>query len=86
MAAYFATGYFQQILEKAGRQSTRAYVGITRQKELPLMVPPIEVQTQFAHIWCRAKEISAQIGQFSVGAKQLIGSLTNSAFGASGAL
>ena len=49
LKAYFDTDYFQGIIGNiASVGSTRAYIGITAQQELPLVIPPIEVQNQFA--------------------------------------
>lgn len=45
---YFMTNYFQTIIGNiAGIGSTRAYIGITAQLKLPIIVPPIELQNQF---------------------------------------
>jgi type I restriction enzyme S subunit len=51
---YFQTAAFQWALERVSRQATRAYVGITRQKGLPFLVPPLPTQRKFAD---RLKEI-----------------------------
>ena len=49
LKAYFDTDYFQGIIGNiASIGSTRAYIGITAQQELPIVVPPIELQNQFA--------------------------------------
>lgn len=49
LKAYFDTDYFQGIIGKiASIGSTRAYIGITAQQELPLVIPPMELQNQFA--------------------------------------
>ena len=48
--AYFVTNYFQHQLAKAGKQSTRLYVGLTRQKALPLIVPSIDIQYEYLKI------------------------------------
>ena len=49
LKAYFDTDYFQGIIGNiASVGSTRAYIGITAQQELPLIVPPMEVQEQYA--------------------------------------
>lgn len=49
LAEYFKTSWFQTILKKEAIQSTRAYIGITRQKDLPFFLPPIELQEEFAN-------------------------------------
>lgn len=48
---YFDSNYFQQLFSNwAGAGSTRAYLGITAQRKLPIIVPPIEVQDIIANI------------------------------------
>ncbi|WP_261902945.1 restriction endonuclease subunit S [Vibrio fortis] len=52
LKSYFDSRYFQSILGLwAGSGSTRAYLGITGQLKLPVIVPPIDIQ----------KEISGQV-------------------------
>lgn len=48
LMGFFGTRWFQTILGKEAIQSTRAYIGITRQKSLPMMFPPLELQNQYA--------------------------------------
>jgi len=46
---YFDSGPFQQTLAAwAGAGSTRAYIGITAQRKLPVALPPIQVQNAIA--------------------------------------
>lgn len=46
---YFDSAPFQQVLSSwAGAGSTRAYIGITAQRKLPVVLPPIEVQNDIA--------------------------------------
>lgn len=48
---YFDSYQFQQLLLNwAGAGSTRAYLGITAQKKLPIVVPPIEIQNKISSI------------------------------------
>lgn len=48
---YFDSSVFQQIFANwAGSGSTRAYLGITAQKKLPIVLPPIEIQNKIASI------------------------------------
>ena len=56
LKGYFDTDYFQGEIKKmaAAGGSTRAYVGITNQLELPLIIPGFECQKVFA---CFAKQI-----------------------------
>ena len=48
---YFDSNAFQYLLSNwAGAGSTRAYLGITAQRKLPIIVPPIEIQDAIADI------------------------------------
>ena len=48
---YFDSSVFQQTFANwAGAGSTRAYLGITAQKKLPIVLPPIETQNKIASI------------------------------------
>ena len=48
---YFDTSTFQQTLANwAGSGSTRAYLGITAQRKLPIVLPPLEQQVRIADI------------------------------------
>ncbi|MGH9387494.1 MAG: restriction endonuclease subunit S, partial [Vicinamibacterales bacterium] len=48
---YFDSPMFQQLLQAwSNKGSTRAYLGITAQMELPITLPPLEVQLAIAHI------------------------------------
>lgn len=47
---YFDSHAFQQLFANwAGSGSTRAYLGITAQRKLPVVVPPLEVQNNIAN-------------------------------------
>lgn len=48
---YFDSAYFQQLFSNwAGSGSTRAYLGITAQRKLPIMLPPFDVQCSIADL------------------------------------
>lgn len=48
---YFDTNEFQQLFANwAGSGSTRAYLGITAQRKLPIVLPPIEIQNKIVNI------------------------------------
>ncbi len=47
---YFMMPYFQTILKQFSKQSTRAYIGITRQKVLPIVIPDVKIQNVFTKI------------------------------------
>ena len=77
---FFMSKYFFRQLEKLGKQSTRAYVGITKQRLLPLMIPSKEIQDQFAE---RVQAIEAQKAQAQESlakAEDLFNSLLQKAF------
>ncbi len=61
LAGFFSTAWFQSILKNEAEQSTRAYIGITRQRLLPLMLPPIELQREFA---CQAAVIEKLMAKY----------------------
>jgi type I restriction enzyme S subunit len=49
LKAYFESDYFQDIMSQiASIGTTRAYIGITAQLKLPIMLPPLALQTHFA--------------------------------------
>ncbi|PIE40652.1 MAG: restriction endonuclease subunit S [Gammaproteobacteria bacterium] len=58
LKGYFDSGFFQHLFSKEGVQSTRAYLGITRQRELPIMIPTLEAQIQYADILAKYDGIS----------------------------
>ena len=48
---YFDSPYFQQLFFNwAGSGSTRAYLGITAQHKLPIILPPLPIQKEIAKI------------------------------------
>lgn len=48
LAEMFNTQGFQVLLAKEAKQSTRAYIGITRQKKLKFIFPPIKLQRKYS--------------------------------------
>ncbi|MFV7441348.1 restriction endonuclease subunit S [Acinetobacter pittii] len=49
LKSYFDSHFFQSIIKQwAGAGSTRAYIGITDQLKLPIIIPPIETQRKIA--------------------------------------
>ncbi|AZN65162.1 restriction endonuclease subunit S [Acinetobacter johnsonii] len=67
LKSYFDSYFFQTILNQwAGSGSTRAYLGITEQLKLPVIVPPIESQIEiasFAHNFNSKIHLNTQINQ-----------------------
>lgn len=64
---YFNSQYFQSILQQwAGSGSTRAYIGITEQLKLPIILPGIDTQNEIVDIINRLDQkiyINTQINQ-----------------------
>ena len=48
LRGFFQTNSFQAKMKKEAEQTTRSYLGITRQLDLPLLLPAIERQREFA--------------------------------------
>ncbi len=48
LKCYFETDYFQKVLRMRSSGATRAYIGITKQLELPVMIPNIGNQASFS--------------------------------------
>jgi len=81
LKSYFDSTYFQNILlSKAQKGATRAYVGITEQLSLPIYLPDIKQQEQFAN---KVREINSYIEEQQEeleNAKQMFQSLLHHAF------
>ncbi len=80
LKGYFDSTYFQRMFQKEGIQSTRAYLGITRQKELPVMLPPIERQREFVSIVKKYNEKEKLLGDSDNHGALLFESLSQQAF------
>jgi type I restriction enzyme S subunit len=80
LKGYFDTQSFQTLLEKEGKQSTRAYIGITRQKELPIMLPPMEEQLKFFKLVSSYNQWYAKLNSTDVFLKESFNSLSQKAF------
>lgn len=61
LKSYFDTRFFQSLFAKEGIQSTRAYLGITKQKELPIMIPKFSEQRRFKERLSRYSELSEKL-------------------------
>ncbi|MEW2845521.1 restriction endonuclease subunit S [Pseudomonas aeruginosa] len=61
LKGYFDSGFFQSLFAKEGIQSTRAYLGITRQKDLPVMIPEISAQMKFLDVFSKYKNLSEKL-------------------------
>ncbi|HAT1594157.1 restriction endonuclease subunit S [Klebsiella oxytoca] len=52
LKCYFDSGYFNSLLSSwAGAGSTRAYLGITEQLKLPIVMPPYEEQIKISNLY-----------------------------------
>lgn len=47
---YFQSPVFQNLIEKFSKQSTRAYIGITNQKKLSIILPQIDEQQKISEV------------------------------------
>lgn len=61
LKGYFDSGFFQHLFAKEGIQSTRAYLGITRQKELPIMIPTMPEQMRFVDVLSKYGKLSEKL-------------------------
>lgn len=77
---YFQTSSFQNLLECLSQQATRAYIGITRQKELPFLVPPLSLQQEFAQRVAEIREMEADQAKSKSRLDALFHSLLHRAF------
>ena len=81
LKSYFDSTYFQNILlSKAQKGATRAYVGITEQLSLPIYLPDIKQQEQFAN---KVREINSYVEEQQEeleNAKEMFQSLLHHAF------
>jgi type I restriction enzyme S subunit len=80
LAGFFKTAWFQAILKKNAIQSTRAYIGITRQKDLPFFLPPLALQEQFATRIKNLEQLKANHIAALTQQTQLFASLQHQAF------
>ena len=80
LKAYFDSNYFQRLFEKEGVQSTRAYLGITRQKNLPIMLPGIQKQHEYVAIANQFKGMMEKVISSSAELPTCFDSLSQKAF------
>jgi type I restriction enzyme S subunit len=80
LAGYFKNNWFQSILKKEAIQSTRAYIGITRQKDLPFFLPPIALQEEFAKRIKQIEKLKADNTMALANHNALFASLQQQAF------
>lgn len=80
LKGFFDTNYFQEQFKKEGIQSTRAYLGITRQKELEILIPPIELQREFAKRVEKVEALKAKLKASQLQAEEQFKALSQRAF------
>lgn len=80
LLAYFRSRWFQSALEKFSKQSTRAYIGITRQKALEILVPPMDLQMEFTAISKRVTMMNSTLTNAVAEAHNLFSSVSQRAF------
>jgi type I restriction enzyme S subunit len=75
---YFESDWFQgYICRMAGSGSTRAYIGITKQLELPLMIPPLALQREFVAIAEKAEAAKTALKKSIADIDQVMKGLIN---------
>jgi type I restriction enzyme, S subunit len=84
LKAYFDTSYFQAKFKKEGVQSTRAYIGITRQKDLNILLPSLELQKKFQEIVFKVERTSKLLNAAYNQSSLLTLSLAQAAFSGDG--
>lgn len=80
LSGYFKTAKFQAVLDNFSKQSTRSYIGITRQKDLKVPLPPIDLQKKYAGIQKRHEALLIKSRQALVEAQRIYASLSQRAF------
>jgi type I restriction enzyme S subunit len=80
LKAYFDSTYFQRLFEKEGIQSTRAYLGITRQKDLPIMLPTMQKQREYVAVSNNFRDMMEKIVASSGDLPRCFDSLSQKAF------
>jgi len=77
---FFRTSAFQAVLKKGGDQSTRAYIGLNRQKELPIFIPPISEQKELVRRIKNLRPINESSTNSDAYLEDLFASLQHRAF------
>ncbi|QQO15153.1 restriction endonuclease subunit S [Bradyrhizobium diazoefficiens] len=76
----FESKSFQTLLGFAAEQSTRAYIGITRQRELSTILPPLALQKEFSKVAGWVDNSIARYRSHLVQLEELFSSLQHRAF------
>lgn len=79
LKAYFDSDFFQRLFAREGVQSTRAYLGITRQKDLPVMIPDVLAQMKFVDVFTKYEKLSEKLFE-PTAHSDLFSSLSQKAF------
>lgn len=80
LRGFFQTTSFQAKMKKEAEQTTRSYLGITRQLDLPLLLPPIELQHEFARRVAATDKLKLAQRSSMVDLDTLVASLQQRAF------
>ena len=80
LVGMFSTNEFRRLLEKNAKQSTRAYIGITRQMTLPIILPPLSEQEKFSAIVYVIASQKSHLQQHLTELNTLFASLQSRAF------
>ncbi|UHS63475.1 restriction endonuclease subunit S [Agrobacterium vaccinii] len=76
----FTSPSFQAILSNASEQSTRAYIGITKQLRLPIIIPDVEGQTKYAERTSSVEALARDLSRIHTQQDALFASLQHRAF------
>jgi type I restriction enzyme, S subunit len=77
----FTSNYFQQQLSRLSSQSTRAYVGITAQESLKVVIPPTKgEQDEIVDVLQASSLINGSIGEARIATKQFQNKLIEQVF------
>jgi type I restriction enzyme S subunit len=80
LMSVFRTRSYQSILANAAEQSTRAYIGLIKQRELAILLPPVTVQSDFALACSKIDRLVSQFQTALVSQDNFFSSLQHRAF------
>jgi type I restriction enzyme S subunit len=80
LLAFFRSKSFRAELDRRSKQSTRSYIGITRQKALQILVPPFEAQERFVKIFRSVESVRSKMKASIEVSENLFSSVSSCAF------
>ena len=81
LKAYFDSEFFQSRIKRiAGIGTTRAYISITAQRKLPLIIPPLALQREFAAFIAQQEKAKASLKESLAALTAAQKALMNSSF------